>query len=356
MISGRGLGEAIALYMPRWVLISSSAALFGANAINLGADLGGMAEATAMLTGIPWWLWTPFYAALLLAMLIWSSYPRIVAIFKYLAMALLAYVAAGIMVGPNWGAVLRASFVPQFEFSGAYLSVVVAIYGAALSPYLLFWQAAQQVEEEYSRGRHSVEERAGATPEEIRDSRIDILSGAVLSRLIAYFVTIATASTLYSAGMRHIRTAADAAAALEPIAGQSAALLFAMALIGTGMIAVPVLAGSSAYAISEAAGWRGSLQKRPRLARRFYRAIVFSMLLGMSLKLAGFSAVSLLFWSAVINGILTPPLILIVVILTGKREIMGENTLSPVVRWVGYAAFGVTATAAVSLLVSFGLT
>lgn len=355
MMSGRGFAEAIALHMPRWVLISTCAALFCANTINLGADLGGMAEATEIVTGVTAWVWTPLYAAVLLAMLIWSSYHRIVAIFKWLAFGLFSYVAAGLIVCPDWAEALRDTFFPRVEFSPGFLAVLVAIFGAAISPYVLYWQASQQVEEEYTRGRHRPEERAGATPEEIRHSRIDIFAGAFLSRVITYFVTIATGATLYVTGNRHIATAAEAAVALRPVAGEGAALLFAVSLVGTGMIAVPVLAGSSAYAISEAAGWRGSLQKRPRLARRFYRVIVVAMLLGMGVKLTGFSAVSLLFWSAAINGVLAPPLILIVVLLTGKRELMIEGTAHPAARLLGLAAFLITGAAAVAMLVSFAL-
>jgi NRAMP (natural resistance-associated macrophage protein)-like metal ion transporter len=355
IVSGRGLAGAVRQHMPRWVLYSTCLALFAANAVNLGADLGGMAEATEMLTGIPWWIWTPLYAGALLALLVWSSYQRIVSVFKWLALVLFSYIGAGILARPDWADVLRATFIPRFEFSGQFFSALVAIFGATLSPYLFFWQAAQEVEEEYARGRHTVDERQGATSDELRRSRIDVFSGAFVSRLIAYFVTISTAATLHASGKRNISTAAEAAAALEPIAGDAASWLFALGLIGTGMLAVPVLAGSSAYAVSEAAAWRGSLQKQPRLARRFYRVIGFAMLLGMSLKLIGFSAVSMLFWSAAINGVLAPPLILIVVLLTGRREVMGDKIAPPLARWLGLAAFGITAAAALTMLVALAL-
>jgi NRAMP (natural resistance-associated macrophage protein)-like metal ion transporter len=330
IVSGRGLAGAVRQHMPRWVLISTCSGLFAANAVNLGADLGGMAEATEMLTGVPWWVWTPVYGGALLGMLLWSSYQRIVFIFKWLALVLFAYVGAGVLARPEWAEVLRATLIPRFEFSAAFLSALVAIFGATLSPYLFFWQAAQEVEEEYARGRHTVDEREGASDEELRRSRIDVFSGAFVSRLIAYFVTISTAATLHAAGNRNISSARDAAAALEPIAGEAASVLFALGLIGTGMLAVPVLAGSSAL-------------------------IVIAMLVGVGLKLAGFSAVAMLFWSAAINGVLAPPLILIVVLLTGRREVMGDRTAPPLARRLGYAAFGITGAAAVAMLVSFAM-
>ncbi len=352
MVSGRGLAGAVRRHMPRWVLISVSTALVAANAINLGADLGGMADATEMITRVPWWIWTPVYAALLLAALLWSSYRRIVSAFRWLTLALFAYAGAGVLAQPDWGAVLRATFIPQFDSSPMYLASLVGIFGATLSPYLLFWQTSQEVEEEYTRGRHTVEEREGATPEEIGRSRVDVLAGAFFSRFITYFVTIATAATLYAHNQRSLGTAREAAEALKPIAGESAYWLFALGLIGTGMLAVPVLAGSSAYAVSDAAAWRGSLQKRPRLARRFYGMLAFSMLLGMGLKLLGFSAVGMLFWAAVLNGVLTPPLIAIVVLLTSRRDIMGEHAAPLLARVLGWISVAVTASAAFAMLLS----
>jgi Mn2+/Fe2+ NRAMP family transporter len=206
------------------------------------------------------------------------------------------------------------------------------------------------VEEELARGRHSVVERIGATQEEIARGRLDVLSGAFFSRVIVFAITLTTAATLHANGKTGIATAKEAAEALRPIAGDFAYLLFAVGFLGTGLLAIPVLAGASAYAVAEGSGWHGSLEEQPHRARRFYAIVLFSMLLGLCLKMAGFPAVAMLFGSAVLNGAITPVLILLTVLLASRRELMDLHTAGPLLKFFGWAAFALTASAAVAML------
>jgi len=264
---------------------------------------------------------------------------------------LFAYVGAALISHPDWKAVAASFFVPHIEWSAEYISVFVAIFGTTISPYLFFWQAAQEVEEERAQGRRTVPQRRGATPEELRDARNDTLVGMFFSNVIWFFITLTTATTLHRHGITHITTARQAAEALRPLAGNGAYALFTLGLIGTGMLGVPVLAGSSAYAISEAARWRGSLEDKPREARHFYTVVAVSMVLGMLLDYAGFNAVSMLFWTAVVNGVLAPPLILLVLLLTNNRKVMQQHTNPPFLRWFGAITIGVMSAAAIALIV-----
>jgi NRAMP (natural resistance-associated macrophage protein)-like metal ion transporter len=350
MVSGRGLASAVRHHYPRWVLWSACALLLIANVVNIGADLGGMADATQMVTGINSLVWTPIYAALIVSLLFWSSYKHVARIFKWLTLILFAYVIAAFLARPDWAAVIRATFVPRIEWSSSYLAVLVGILGTTISPYLFFWQAAEEVEEERAHGRRTVGQRRGATDEEIRKSRTDVITGMFFSNLIMYFIILTTAATLHAHGQTNIETAQQAAEALRPLAGHGAYLLFTLGLIGTGMLGVPVLAGSAAYAVSEAEAWYGTLEARPRLAPRFYAVVGVSLLLGMALNYAGFNAVKMLFWSAVLNGMLAPPLIVLVVLLTSSKKVMGERTNPPLLKWLGWTTAVIMIAATVAMI------
>jgi len=350
MVTGRGLAGVIRKRYSRWVLWGACSLLIIANVTNIGADLGGMAEATELVTGINSLLLTPLYAVIIVSMLFWTSYKNIARTFKWLTLVLFAYVAAAFLAHPNWGAVLRATAVPHIELSSAYLATFVGILGTTISPYLFFWQASQEVEQERANGKLTVSQRRGATDDDLRRSRRDVMTGMFFSNLVMYFIILTTAATLHEHGQTGITTARQAAEALRPLAGEGAYLLFALGLIGTGMLGVPVLAGSSAYAVAEAAAWRNSLGDRPRLARKFYSVIAVSMVLGLVLDFAGFNAVKMLFWSAVINGVLAPPLIVLVVLLTSNAKVMGKRVNSPLLRWLGWATAIIMATASVAML------
>jgi len=352
MVTGRGLAAVVRRRYPRWVLWSACLLLVLANTINIGADLGGMAEATQMMTGVNSLVWTPVYAAIIVALLFFSSYRLIARVFKWLTLVLFAYVVTAFVVHPDWLKVAHATFVPDIQWSSAYLSVLVGILGTTISPYLFFWQAAEEVEEERAMGRTTVAQRKGATDDELRHSRNDVVTGMFFSNFVMFFIILTTATTLHAHGVTHISTARDAAEALRPLAGRGAYLLFTLGLIGTGMLGVPVLAGSSAYAISEAMNWKASLELKPRLARRFYAVMAVAMLLGLVLDYAGIDAVKMLFWSAVANGVLAPPLIVLIVLLTSDPRVMGDRVSPRWLRYLGWLVAAVMTAAAAAMFLA----
>jgi NRAMP (natural resistance-associated macrophage protein)-like metal ion transporter len=353
MVTGEGLAGVIRRQYPRWVLWSACALLVIANTVNIGADLGGMGKVTEMVTGVSSYYWTPFYALLIGSFLIWSSYYTIARIFKWLTLVLFSYVLAALFAKPDWGAVLRATFIPHVEWSAAYWATLVGLFGTTISPYLFFWQASQEVEEERKQGELTLEARRGSTDAELRQSRTDTITGMFFSNLIMYFIILTTAATLHAHGKTTISTARDAAEALRPLAGSGAYWLFSLGLIGAGMIGVPVLAGSSAYAVAEAAVWRGSLADRSDRAREFYGVIAVGLALGLALNYAGFNAVSMLFWAAVLNGVLAPPLIVIVLLLTGNPAVMGKRSNPRWLAVLGWITVGVMTLASAAMLATW---
>jgi NRAMP (natural resistance-associated macrophage protein)-like metal ion transporter len=350
MVTGRGLAGTVRRHFPHWVLWGACTLLIVANVFNIGADLGGMAEATAMMTGIRAYYWTPLYAVAIIALLMFSTYRQFARIFKWLTLVLFAYIAASFFARPDWRAVVMATFVPRIEWSSRYLAAFVGILGTTISPYLFFWQAAQEVEAERAQGKVTVKQRKGATTEEMNKARTDVVTGMFFSNLVMYFIILTTAATLHAHGQTTIDTARQAAEALRPLAGNAAYLLFALGLIGTGILAVPVLAGSAAYAVTEAAVWRGTLEDPPkRSSLKFYGVIAAALLLGLALDFFGFNAVKMLFYSAVLNGLLAPPLIVLVVMLTSDAKIMGEHVNSPLLRLGGWATAAVMTAAAIAM-------
>jgi Mn2+/Fe2+ NRAMP family transporter len=341
----------VRVYYPRWVLWGACSILVVANIINICADLGGMAEATQLITGIRPLFWIPVYAAVILGLLFWTSYKLIAKIFKWLTLVLFAYVFASFYAHVDWRHALAVTFVPHLEWSRGFLAVLVAILGTTISPYLFFWQAAEEVEEERAKGR-GISQSKGATARELRTARADTIAGMFFSNLIMYFIILTTAATLHAHGQTNITTARQAAEALRPLAGDGAYLLFTVGLIGTGMLGVPVLVGSCAFAVAEGAAWRGSMADKPRSARKFYAVMAVVMALGVALNFTGVNAVKMLFWSAVINGLLAPPLILLVILLTSSEKVMGKRVNSPPLKYLGWATFGVMTAAAVGMLVT----
>lgn len=352
MVTGYGLAGAIRRRYPRWVLWSCCALLAVANIINIGADLKGMGEAMEMMTGLSGKIWVPFFAVAIILLLVYSSYHGIVRIFKWLTLVLFAYVIAAFLSNPDWGAVLRSTFIPHIELTAPYLATFLGILGTTISPYLFFWQAAQEVEEERAMGRATVRERKGATAAELRVMRTDVLSGMAFAGLIMYFIILTTGSTLYASGDRDITTAREAAEALRPLAGDAAYLLFTLGLVGTGMLGVPVLAGSAAYAVSEAMAWKGSLDEPPRVGAKFYGVLAVAVVAGLSLDLIGVSAVRMLFIAAVVNGLLAPPLVIVVTLLTSDKKVMGNQVSSPLIRSLGWITATVMIAAAIGMFLT----
>ncbi len=348
LVTGLGLAGVIRRRYSRWVLWGACLLLVVANVINIAADLGGMAEATQLVTGAPVALSVPMYGVVIVGLLMWSSYRTIARVFKWLTLVLLAYVVTAFVAHVDWRLALYMTIVPHVEWSRPFFSVLLAILGTTISPYLFFWQAAQEVEEERAMGRN-LAKRRGATREELAVCRTDVMTGMFASNAIMYFIIMTTAATLHAHGKTSIATAREAAEALRPLAGAGAYWLFTLGLIGTGMLAVPVLAGSCAYAISEAAAWQGSLDRGPRRARKFYVVLAVAVGLGIGLNYAGLNAIALLFTTAVINGVLAPPLILIVLLLTGDRTVMGSAVNSRPLAFFGWVTFVVMVVAALGL-------
>jgi NRAMP (natural resistance-associated macrophage protein)-like metal ion transporter len=353
MVTGKGLAGVIRSQYSKWILWGACFLLVVANTVNIGADLGGMGKVTEIVTGIKATYWTFLYGVLIGSLLIWSTYDTIARIFKWLTLVLFAYVAAAVLAKPDWGAVVRATLIPHVEMSSEYWATLVGIFGTTISPYLFFWQASEEVEEERKEGMVTLKQRQGTTQAALKQSRNDVMTGMFFSNLIMYFIILTTAATLHAHGKTSITTAQDAAEALRPLAGKGAYWLFSLGLIGAGMLGVPVLAGSSAYAVAEAARWRGSLSDRPKRARNFYAVIAIGLALGLALDFAGFNAVSMLFWSAVLNGVLAPPLIVIVLLLTNDKKVMGARKNPQLLSVLGWITVVVMTSATVAMFAAW---
>jgi NRAMP (natural resistance-associated macrophage protein)-like metal ion transporter len=353
MVTGLGLAGVVRRRYSAPVLWGACALLIVANTFNIGADLGGMAEVMQMMTGVTSYFWLPLFAILIVVLLVWLSYRHIARIFKWLTIVLFSYVLAAFLAHPRWSEVLKATFIPQLKLDAAYVATILGVLGTTISPYLFFWQAAQEVEEERAKGRRTVRARLGATDEEMRDMRTDVLTGMAFAGIVMYFIVVTTGATLYATGNRDIETARQAAEALRPLAGSGAYWLFTLGLIGTGMLGVPVLAGSAAYAVSEAMHWRGSLEDRPRRSPKFYAVLAVAVLFGLILNYLKLNAVRMLFWAAVLNGMLAPPLIILVTLLSSDRSVMGERVNPLVLTVLGWLTAAVMLAATVMMFVTW---
>ena len=345
-VTGHGLAHEVRLRYSRYVLWGTCALLAISNIVNLAADLGGMGDATSMVTGLNPLALTAAYAIVIIVLLFWSTYKQIARIFKWLTLALFAYVFSAFLARPDWKAVLAATLVPHFAFSRDSIGVLVAILGTTISPYLFFWQAAQECEERRAAGNTKKSKLA-----RLRALHIDVITGMVYSNLIMYFIILTTGATLHAHGQTDISSAKQAAEALLPLAGRSAYLLFALGIVGTGMLGVPVLAGSCGYAFAEASAWKGTLDVPPRRAPQFYAVIGAAIAAGLALNFAHVNAVKMLFWAAIVNGVLAPPLILLVILLTSSRQVMGASVSSPWVRILGWVTLIVMSAAAIALFI-----
>jgi Mn2+/Fe2+ NRAMP family transporter len=311
-----------------------------------------MGAVMQLMTGIRAAVWTPLFAVLIVSLLIWCSYRYLARVFKWLTLALFSYVIAAFFAHPKWGDVLRATFIPRLASDQNYLATFVGIMGTTISPYLFFWQAAEEVEEERAHGQRTLRSRRGATRQELSSARNDVLAGMLLSNVVMYFIILTAGATLHQAGITHLETAGEAARALRPLAGDTAYLLFTLGLIGTGMLGVPVLAGSAAYAVAEAMHWRGSLDDRPSVAPQFYAVLVVSVFLGLGLDFLKINAVQALFWAAIVNGVLAPPLVVLVTLVTSDPRVMGEHVNPLPLRVLGWFTALVMGAAAVGLVVT----
>ncbi len=354
LYTGVGLGVALRRKFPRPVVAACIAALFVANTINAGADLGAIAAGGSLLTrGTLHQLWlVPAAAILMLGLQLFMTYERIFKTFKWLTIALFAYVVTGFLVHPDIRQVVYSSLVPHLELGGDSIAALVAIFGTTISPYLFFWQASSEVDEMRASGKAKQLARQGIRRSVLREARADILVGMLFSNVVMFFIMLATAAVLHAHGKTGIATADQAAQALAPLAGPWASVLFALGLIGTGLLAVPILTASAAYAVREYFGFRGTLADPPWHSPTFYSIMAVATVAGVAINLVGIDPIHALFVTAIINGVVAPPLMVLIVLLGSDRAIMKSRTSGWMSRSLTWIATGVMSVAAIALLVT----
>lgn len=338
LVTGRGLAANIRQYYPKWVLLFATFLLFFANSLNIGANLGAMAKATQLI--FPNLSFTSLllcFTIFSLALQIFTTYEKYAKYLKWLALVLLSYVFSTLTLDLDWGLILQKAVVPTLSISKDQLFLVTAILGTTISPYLFFWQTSQEVEEQILGGKTTLKLRQEeTTKKEVSNMRIDVWSGMFLSNLVMFFIIAACAGTLNVAGITNITSAEQAAQALRPIAGQEAYLLFALGIIGTGMLAVPILAGSASYALSESFGWKLGLYRRLREANAFYGVIIISTGIGLAINLLGFDPIKALIYSAVVNGLIAPVILVLIVLMSSNEKIMGRWVNGKITQLIGW--------------------
>ncbi len=322
-VTGRGISGVIKQHYPRSILYSTVLLLFLANSLNIGADIAGMVAATRLIIPVPFWFLAMFFTIISLILQIGLPYAKYSQFLKYLTLVLFAYVITAFLVKADWTDILRHTVVPHFEFSKQAIFLVTAILGTTISPYLFYWQAAQEIEQQRGEGRKTLSELRGTTREEISTMRKDVATGMIFSNIVMFFIIAVTGLVLFSKGTA-ITTAADAAEALRPFAGNYAYLLFTIGIIGTGLLAMPVLAGSASYAFSEAFSLNEGLDKQLKQAYGFYGVIILAMLIGLLINFIGVDPIKALIFSAVVNGLITPILLTLILLVSNNRKIMGE--------------------------------
>jgi NRAMP (natural resistance-associated macrophage protein)-like metal ion transporter len=341
-VSGRGLFHVIRDFYPRWILNATLIGVCIGNTIEAAADLGGIAWVLNLFIPVPVpWL-VAITAVAVVALQILASYTFIRNTFRWLALALFAYLAAAILAKPDVLEVVKATFVPRIQFNQEFLALLVAIIGTSLSAYLYTWQSNQEVEEEIAVGRTNLSQRIGATQPELKRTQRDVLTGMLFANVIMYSIMLATGSTLHPAGTHDIETAAQAAEALRPVAGESASILFALGVVGVGFIAIPIMTAGAAYDLGQALGWKNcSLHAKPRQAKKFYVAVAGFTGIAVVLNFFGLNPMKALVWAGIVQGFSTPPLLLLIMLITNNRNIMGDkvNTLPMnVLGWTTTAA------------------
>jgi NRAMP (natural resistance-associated macrophage protein)-like metal ion transporter len=328
MVTGVGLAGALRQKFPKSLIVIAASALLVANTINIGADLSGMSDAAEMLSGINSHFFVVLFGLAIAVATVQFRYHQIANVLKWLALTLFAYVITGFVIGPDWSKVAHDTFVPSLPKGHEGWAMLVAILGTTISPYLFFWQSSQEVEEEKAIGRRMLAWRQGATRREIGVRTMDVGIGTFFSNLVMYFIILSTALTLHAHGTTNIETTKQAAEALLPLAGKFAYLLFTVGIIGVGFLAIPTLAGSAAYAFAETFGWRQGLDSRFTAARTFYGVVILSTLMGVALDFAGVNPVKALYWTAIINGLLAPFLLVGVWLIASDRKIMQNQPSS----------------------------
>jgi NRAMP (natural resistance-associated macrophage protein)-like metal ion transporter len=354
-VTGVGLAGNLRRHFPPWLLYCAVGLLLIANTINIGADLGAMGDALTLLIGGPTLAYVVAFAVLTVLLEVFLRYARYVSVLKWLTVSLFAYVATVFVVDVPWRSVALSLIAPPIRFDAAYLTVVVAVLGTTISPYLFFWQAGQEVEDEQeSPAAHPLLDAPDQAPYELQRIELDTVVGMALSNIVALFIVITTAATLHAHGVTDIQTSAQAAEALRPIAGPFAFAVFAMGIIGTGLLTVPVLGGSAAFALGEAMGWPVGLAHTPVRAKAFYLAIAGATFLGLAMNLARLDPVRALFWSAVVNGVVAVPVMVMIMLIAVRPAAMGQFVIGRWLRGFGWLATVVMALAAFGMFATWG--
>ncbi len=354
LVTGRGLAGNIRVNFNRRILYVCATLLFVANAVNIGADLGAMAKASQLLNPKLSFGWLVVgFAVLSLGLQIFTPYVRYARYLKWLALVLLAYVFSAILAHLNWSAVLAQGFIPHLNFGKKEIILLCAVLGTTISPYLFFWQTSQEVEEQILQGKTTLRERRTATsPTDIKSMRIDVWSGMFLSNVVMFFIIAACGGILYTHGITNITSASQAAEALRPFAGNATYFLFAIGIIGTGLLAIPVLAGSSSYTLSESFHWREGLYRPLKQAYAFYGVIIISMLVGLGMNFLGIDPIKGLIYSAFLNGLVAPIILTLIVLISSNRKVMGRWTNHRSTTYFGWAITAVMAIVGVAGIVS----
>ncbi len=355
LLTGHGLAGVMQRHYSKTLLYFAVSLLFIANTINIGTDLGAMAASAQLVFGLPFIVWLVGMLIITLTLEIFVSYKTYSKYLKYLTFALFSYVIAAFAVHIDWKSVLISTVIPRLQFSKEYLLNIVAVLGTTISPYLFFWQANQEVEEEIAHHRlrqmGAGQPRIG--PSDISRLRIDTIIGMFFSNVVMFFIIVTTGATLFPHGINTIKSADAAALALKPLAGDFTFLLFALGIIGTGLLAVPILAGSASYAISEAFGWHAGLYRKLKKAHGFYGAITIATLIGILINFIGINPISALYYTAVLNGIIAPPLLIIIFHIANNKRIMGERVNSGLINILSIIAIVVMSVSALALIATF---
>ena len=360
-ISGRGIAGNIRRHYSAWLLYPLIFLLVVANTINIGADIGAMGDGVRLLVGGPALLYSVVFAVLCVVLQVFASYPRCSKILKWLTLSLFSYVATVLVIHVPWGRAMRGTFLPALQWTGSYWATIIAVFGTTISPYLFFWQASQETEEiKKITEDQPLKVEPGQARAQFSRIRFDTYFGMAFSNLVAYCIILAAAATLNAKGVTDVQTSSQAAEALRPIAGRFAFFLFALGIVGTGLLAVPVLGGSAAYAVGEALRWPTGLDRKPLEAKGFYGVLTVATLLGLAInfpsvqQLTHLSPIKALFWSAVINGVVAVPIMVVMMLMCHNRKVMGQFTeISKPLRVMGWLATAAMLLAAIGLFATW---
>lgn len=352
--TGRGVAGNLRKFYSSWLVLPCVGLLLLANVINIGADIGAMGDAAKLVIGGPSLLYIVVFGFACAGLQIFLEYKQYVRFLKWLSLALLAYVATLFVVKIDWAALGAGFFIPRVQLSASFLTAIVAIFGTTISPYLFFWQAAQEVEDLKEKPeRDPLKHAPEQAPEANRRINLDTFAGMGVSNFIALSIMVTAAATLHAHNITDINSSADAAKALEPVAGKFAEILFVIGILGTGLLAVPVLAGSAAYGLGETFRWPTGLARKPKDAKAFYVTVAVATLLGAALNFSGINPIDALFWSAVVNGVVAVPIMVVMMIMAASKRVMGEHTIGGWLKVFGWLSTAAMIACAIGMGVSF---